>query len=61
MLQRPWATPLTAKVSYKSWAAADVDTVGEFDGEWEVTYSSGLKLTFPSDGFLWVRILEDLG
>lgn len=47
------------KVSY-AWAAVDVDSVGEFDAEWEVTYSTGLKQTFPSDGYLAVRVVADL-
>lgn len=47
------------EVSY-SWAAADVDTAGDFEAEFEVTWSDGDTETFPKDGYLDIRILESL-
>lgn len=35
--------------------AADVDTIGSYDCEFDVTFANGKKLTFPTEGFLsWV-------
>lgn len=38
------------------WQAANVDTEGEFDAEFLVTYSSGKKETFPNSEFIKVII-----
>lgn len=46
-------------VSY-TWAAADLDTPGTYDAEWEVTYAGGAKQTFPSDRYLRIVVLDDL-
>lgn len=40
--------------------AADTDTVGDFNAEWEVTFASGKKQTFPNPGYLSVQISADL-
>ncbi len=32
---------------YYEWLTADIDTAGTYREEWEVTYSSGEKETFP--------------
>jgi hypothetical protein len=42
------------------WQAADVDTVGVYKGEFEVTYSNGDVETFPSDHYIYVEIIDDL-
>ena len=48
------------EVSY-TLQAADVDTSGTYQEEWEVTYSGGTKETFPRGGEAQVvRILDDL-
>lgn len=41
--------------------AADVDTVGGFIAEWEVTYAGGGIETWPTIGYLSVSIQPDLG
>jgi hypothetical protein len=40
---------------------ADVDTEGEYDQEWQITFPSGQILTFPNNRFNTVQILRDLG
>lgn len=46
-------------ISY-SWADADVDTEGEFLGEFRVTLSSGKEFAVPRKGFLTIIIMESL-
>lgn len=38
------------------WAAADLDTVGHFEGEWEVDFGSSVKQTFPGAGFIQIAV-----
>lgn len=52
-------TPTTGKVSY-SWGATDTDTAGVYRAEWEIAWADGSKQTYPSDGFIWIEVLEDL-
>ena len=47
------------KVSYQ-WTADDVDTEGDFEAEFEVTWSDGDTETFPKDGYLDLKILDTL-
>lgn len=49
-----------SKVKYQ-WVALDVDTPGDYDGEFEVTWSDGSKTTFPNNGYILVRIKRQLG
>ena len=42
------------------WIAADTDTIGFFDSEFEVTFSTGRIETFPNYGFQRVHIHGDL-
>lgn len=46
-------------VSY-TWLAADLDTAATYQAEWEVTFGDGVVATFPSAGYLSVRVLPDL-
>lgn len=47
------------KVTY-AWAAADIDTAGIYEGEFEVTFSVGLKQTFPNDRFIVINIWDSM-
>jgi hypothetical protein len=47
------------RVKY-AWAGADVDTAGNYEAEWEVTFSGTLKETFPNDRTISVEVLSDL-
>lgn len=47
----------TGKVEY-AWKAADTDTVGSFNSEFEIT-DGGKKQTVPSNGYIVIRILDD--
>lgn len=44
---------------FYQFAAVDVDTVGTYSEQWQVTYSSGLKETFPVGVEQFVVIEED--
>lgn len=46
-------------VSY-AWAAADLDTVGDYYVEWEITYGTR-TLTVPASGYDTVRVVDDIG
>lgn len=44
-----------------TWAASDLDTPGTYHAEWQVTFGAGAVQTFPSDQYLIVKVLADLG
>lgn len=50
---------ITSCVVKYDWQAADVDTSGEFEAEFEMTVG-GLKTTFPNTGFVGVSIVDDI-
>lgn len=49
--------PAQGKLQY-DWAASDVDTVGVYLAEFEVTLADGKKLTAPQTGYIHVVIME---
>lgn len=49
----------TGEVSY-AWIAADTDTAGKFQAEFEVTYADTTVETFPNNGYITVDIDGDL-
>lgn len=56
------ATVVTAAsgiVQY-DWVAADTDTVGTYQAEFEVTYSDTRIETFPNNGYIVVEITDDI-
>ncbi len=47
-------------LSYE-WAAGDTDVAGIYDGEIEITWSTGKIETVPNDSYFTVTIVADLG
>lgn len=52
--------PSQGVVSYQ-WLEGDTDRAGDYEAEWQVTYADGRVATFPSDGYIPVRITADVG
>lgn len=42
------------------WTSADTDTPGQYQAEWEVTWSGGKQQTFPTLTYHTVDVLADL-
>lgn len=42
------------------WQTGDTATIGEYEGEFEVTYENGKKETFPNKGFIAIQIGQDI-
>jgi hypothetical protein len=51
--------PFDGAVRY-NWLAADTDTVGSYQAEFEVTYADASIETFPNDGYIRVEIIDDI-
>ena len=49
----------TGIVQY-DWDAADTDTVGSYQAEFEVTYSDSTVETFPNNGYILIKITDDI-
>lgn len=43
-----------------NWVAADTDTAGTYQAEFEVTYADASIETFPNDGYIVVQIIDDI-
>jgi len=43
-----------------SWQDGDTDTIGLFYGEFELRYSTGQKLSIPTQGSIKIEIIKDL-
>jgi hypothetical protein len=52
-------SPTAGTVLYTS-GANDLDTVGTYFVEWEVTFAGGLKQRFPGDGYNVVAVRPNL-
>lgn len=50
----------TGKVTY-AWQTTDLDTPADYKVEVEVTWANGQKQTFPSDSYLTVSVIADVG
>lgn len=53
-------SPATGGIVEYAWGTADLNTTGDFRGEFEITYDSGEKRTAPSSGYIPITIYEDL-
>jgi hypothetical protein len=49
----------TGIVQY-DWLAEDTVTIGSYQAEFEVTYPDGTIETFPNDGYIRVKIIDDI-
>lgn len=56
----PAQLPPTSGIVQYDWVAADTDTVGSYQGEFEVTYSDGSIETFPNNGYIRIQITDDI-
>jgi hypothetical protein len=52
-------TPASGVVRY-DWIAADTDTPGSYQAEWQVTWTGGKKQTFPTLTYHTIDVLADL-
>jgi len=52
-------TANTGIVQY-NWVGADTNTIGSYQGEFEVTYQDGTIETFPNNNYLHIEVLDDL-
>ena len=48
-----------SEVTY-TWSGSDTATVGSYEGEFQVTYSSGGVQTFPNSGYIQIEIVDDI-
>jgi hypothetical protein len=53
-------TPTAPAVVRYTAAAGDVDTVGSYQAEWQVTYAGGQIQTFPNDSYINVLVARDI-
>jgi hypothetical protein len=54
------ATPTGTPTVEYAWQPDDTATAGLYEAEFEVTYADGRIETFPNDGFIKVRMQEDI-
>lgn len=43
-----------------AWGASDLDTVGEYEVEFEVTWTDGTIETFPNDSYNTIVVVDDI-
>jgi hypothetical protein len=53
-------SPATGGIAHYQFVAGDVDTSGTYEEEWEVTYPSTAKESFPVDAPQFVIIKDDV-
>ena len=42
------------------WSAADTDTTGTYSGEFEITFIDGSVQTYPNNGYITIKIKDDI-
>lgn len=60
LLNRAPALFADARTFRYDWQPGDLPEAGQFEGEFEVTYSDGAVETFPNDGFIVISVTEDI-
>jgi hypothetical protein len=60
MKQTAQITNMTAGTIQHSWTTADTSEAGKFNGEFEITYTGGGKMSVPQIGGIPIRITEDI-
>ena len=50
----------TGGVCQYQWATSDTDTLGSFEGEFEVTFQGGEIESFPNNKFIQIEITDDI-
>ena len=53
------ASASTGEVAY-SWIASNTQTVGSYEGEFQVTYADGGIQTFPNSRYIEIEIVDDI-
>lgn len=54
-------TDADAGIVTYTWAEGDTDTEGEFEGEFQITWSDDGVETIPNDTYISIQIVDDLG
>ena len=44
-----------------NWRSSDTDTAGDYQAEFQVTYSDSSIETFPNNGYIRIEIIDDIG
>lgn len=52
-------TATSGIVNY-TFAASELDTVGFYDAEWQVTFSAGVVNSYPNTGYFLIQVVDDL-
>jgi hypothetical protein len=60
-INAPASSTSVGGVMTYEWAAGDTDTVGTYNCEVQITYTSGKPLTVPTSGYKTVEVTADLG
>jgi hypothetical protein len=47
------------EVTY-TWGTADLDTAGDYEGEFEVVWNDGKAETFPSADYIEITVIDDI-
>lgn len=53
-------SPATGGIVQYDWVAADTNTVGSYQAEFEVTFGDNSIETFPNNGYIRVEITDDI-
>ncbi len=54
-------SPATAGVVMHTWLPADTNTAGVYHAEWQITWGDGTIQTLPTESYVRIEIVPDLG